>query len=211
MLHYAINTGGTCVSGGASPWSCMHIDQGYGEVAIVSHNAIPAIAYYDRTGGNLRFATSVGTQTYANCGKNASNQNTWRCDDIESIGAGLAHASLSMALDAAGLPAIAYRRTPSIGPAELRLARPIGAYNIDPGNCGPPPYGGLGFEPNWWCSSVDGGGANTDEAAFTGIGIRPNGLAVIAYTEDDNYSYASRLMVARQQIFYASYLPFVRR
>jgi hypothetical protein len=200
------------VSGGLSPWTCLHIDQGYGEVSLVSYNGVPSIAYYDRTGGNLRFATNVGpSATYANCGKNTNNHYAWRCDAIEAIGAGLTHASVSMTLDAAGLPAIAYQKIPDLGPAALRLARPIGAYNIDPGNCGPPPYGGIGFEPNWWCSTVDGGGADTDEADFTGIGLQPKGLAVIAYTEDDNYNYASRLMVARQQIFYAIYLPFIKK
>jgi hypothetical protein len=61
----------------------------------------------------------------------------------------------------------------------------------------------------WWCSTVDGGSGNTDEAAFAGIGLRSNGLAIIAFTEDDSYNYTQRLMVALQQTYI--FLPLVRK
>lgn len=81
------------------------------------------------------------------------------------------------------------------------------AYNYDVGNCGPVPPGG--FMPVWLCRTVDGGGAYTNEAAFASIGLRNNGLAIIAYTENDDYNYTQRLMVAMQEIY--SYLTMTRR
>ena len=127
--------------------------------------------------------------------------NLWRCDTIEKImptGLQPTRVSVSLAVDGSGYPAIAYQSIPSLGPLILKIARPLTAYNYDVGNCGPVPQGG--FQGIWLCSTVDGGGGDTDEAAFAGIGQRSNGLAIIAYTEDDNYNYTQRLMVAQQQI-----------
>ena len=203
-LQYAINNGEECYPGGPAHWNCSIIDsQAGGDISIFSTLEAAGIAYYAPASGQLRYATFVGSVPTANCGPN-----TWRCDDIEAIGAGQAHADLSLTFGPSAYPAIAYRQVPKVGPTSLRIARPIGVYNVDPGNCGPTPSGG-GFEPTWLCRTVDSGNSNADEADFVGIGILPGGLAVIAFTEDDSYNGTSRLMVAMQQVY--TYLPGVRK
>jgi hypothetical protein len=180
---------------------------GGGDVSMDAYNIIPSIAYYDPISGDLRFGSYIGPVTDANCGIMGGSLYQWRCDTIESIGKNLSRASVSLSFDGSGYPAIAYQTVPDFGQATLKIARPLTAYNYDIGNCGPIPPGG--FMPIWLCRTVDGGGANTSEAAFASIGLQSNGLAIIAFTEDDNYNYTQRLMVATQKIY--SYMPVTRR
>jgi hypothetical protein len=209
VLVYAISgTGENCAPGTAPYWACNIIDlNGGGDVSMDSYNTIPSIAYYDPLSGDLRFASYIGPVTDANCGMGSGGQFQWRCDSIEPIGKNLPRASVSLSFDGSGYPAIAYQTVPDLGPTTLKTARPLTAYNYDVGNCGPIPPGG--FMPIWLCRTVDGGGAYTGEGAFASIGLRSNGLAIIAFTEDDNYNLSQRLMVALQQIY--TYLPAVRR
>jgi hypothetical protein len=205
-LKYAVNYGENCFGGGAPYWSCSMIDQpAGGEISIHSNQEKVSIAYYDPVGGNLRLASLIGPITDANCGL-ISGKNTWRCDTIDTIGTGQSPASLNLTFDQLGNPAIAYQQVHPIG-SSLRLARPILAYNIDPGNCGPVPSGG--FEPTWYCRTVADGNSNVDEAKFTALAIRSNGLAIIAFTEDDGYNLDSRLMVAMQHIY--TFLPNIKK
>ncbi len=212
VLYYAVShTGETCSINTASNWRCYILDpHAGGDVSLVSFNTIPSIAYVDSTTGNLRFATYVTPVPDANCGMIPSNQLAWRCDTIEQIvptGYHPPRVSVSLSMDGAGYPSIAYQSIPSMGPATLKIARPLAAYNYDVGNCGPVPDGG--FMGTWLCGTVDGGGEWTDEAAFAAIGLRSNGLAIIAFTEDDNYHDTQCLKVAQQQIY--SFIPVVRK
>jgi hypothetical protein len=63
--------------------------------------------------------------------------------------------------------------------------------------------------PTWLCNTVACGSGVTDEAAFAAVGLRSNGLAIIAYTEDDSYNITQRLRVGMQQIL--EYIPAVRK
>jgi hypothetical protein len=209
VLEYAIsNSGENCAPGTAPYWACYFIDYaGGGDVSIAAYNDVPSIAYYDPLSGDLRFATYTGPTTDANCGVMGGSQYQWRCEPIEPIGKNQSRASVSLAFDGSGCPAIAYQTIPDFGPSTLKIARPLGAYNYDVGNCGPVPPGG--FMPTWLCTTVDGGGAYTYEAAFASIGLRNNGLAIIAYTEQDDYNLTQRLMVAMQTIY--TYLPTISR
>ncbi len=211
-LYYAASTvGNRCTAGAASGWKCYMIDDSASaDISLYTFNTIPNIAYFDRNTGDLRFATYVGEGPTANCGALYAAAYGWRCDTIERIvldGTHPERASVSLAMDGSGYPAIAYEYIPSAGPVGLKIARPLEAYHYDIGNCGPVPEGG--FLGDWLCSTVDGGSGNTDEAAFAGIGLRSNGLAIIAFTEDDNYNYTQRLMVAWQHTY--SYLPLIRK
>jgi hypothetical protein len=208
-LRYAVSpTGENCAPGTAAHWACFMIDQhGGGEVSIYSYTGLPNIAYYDPLSGNLRFASFVGPVVDANCGIMGGGLIEWRCDTIDSIGKNLSRASVSLSFDASGYPAIAYQTVPASGPTTLKIARPLSAYNYDVGNCGPIPSGG--FMPIWLCKTVDGGGANTNEATFASIGLKGNGLAIIAFTEDDTYNDTQRLMIASQTIY--TFLPAARK
>ena len=212
-LYYAVSSpGDQCTASVASGWHCYMIDNSASQdVSLYSFNTLPNIAYFDRINGNLRFATYVTPGPNANCGAIYGTTYAWRCDTIEKIvlnGSQPQRVGLSLAVDGSGYPAIAYEFIPSgLGAISLKIARPQAAYDYDVGNCGPVPEGG--FMGTWWCSTVDGGSGNTNEAAFAGIGLRSNGLAIIAFTEDDSYNYTQRLMVALQQTYI--FLPLVRK
>ncbi len=211
-LYYAVSHNGeTCGVNTASNWQCYLIDpHAGGDVSLVSVNTIPNIAYFENVSGNLEFATYVAPVPEANCGTLPGNAYAWRCDAIEQIvptGLHPIRVSVSLAMDGYGYPSIAYQYIPPMGPAALKIARPLAAYHYDVGNCGPVPEGG--FMGSWLCGTVDGGGEWLDEAAFAAIGLRSNGLAIIAFTEDDNRHDTQRLMVARQEIY--TFVPTVRK
>ncbi len=58
-------------------------------------------------------------------------------------------------------------------------------------------------------STIKGGGAYIDEAAYTDIGFESSGLAIVAFTEDDSCNDAQGLMVALQRIY--TYIPIIKR
>ncbi len=211
-LYYAVShTGETCGVNTAPNWSCYLIDpHAGGDVSLVSFNTIPSIAYFENVSGNLQFATYVTPVPEANCGTLSGIGYAWRCDPIEQIvptGFHPTRVSVSLAMDGSGYPAIAYQYIFDLGPSAVKIARPLIAYQYDVGNCGPVPEGG--FMGSWVCGTVDGGSDNTSEGAFAAIGLRGNGLAIIAFTEDDNYHDTQQLMVARQEIY--SFVPMVRK
>lgn len=90
-----------------------------------------------------------------------------------------------------------------MGPLGLKVASP--AFFESYANCG----GELIFD--WWCREVDNGNDYLDVAQYVGLAVKPNGLAVIAYSETDEYEYpvATNLKFAYQTM--RTVLPLVAK
>ncbi len=198
ILRYAINSGPGCGTGTTVGWTCTPIDLHGGKWPSlqVESDGVVDIASYDPVSGYLRYATYTGDIPAANCGL-IELKNRWRCDNIEQIGTGLSQVGVSLGLDGADGPAIAYMKTQEQGPSYLRIARPDWVLGQLIGNCGPVPQGGL-FS-TWTCTTLDGGGSWQDEAAHASIALRPDGLAVVAYLEEVSQPVFTRLKVAEQR------------
>lgn len=181
-LRYAANCGsnncGNC--GLNNSWQCDTLDA-TGSVGLFPSLKIdkgasenPRIAYYDSTNGKLKFA---GKTSSGNCGPGG---NTWQCDAIADMGAGLlGYLGVSLAVDPTGKPLIAYLdASDDQAPARLRAAQPLSAPGL--GNCGP--------FLNWECTTVDGGGSFTNEGSFVSLAFNSKGKPIIAYYEEDNYT-----------------------
>jgi len=182
-LKYAYFAGfGNC--GNGDVWQCNTIDdRAAAEVGFSPSFHAPKFsgdrfraAYYNKTGGKLVHAYTISGGA-GNCGE----FNTWQCDDIVDMGADQDQVAISLATDRDANPMIAYSDASGAGPIGLKIAQP--AFFMPYANCG----GGMLYD--WYCSKVDNGGANTDEAAFAGLMIRDSGLAMIAYAETDNYAF----------------------
>jgi len=114
---------------------------------------------------------------------------------------------ISLNLDADGQPIIAYQdASEEQGPSVLNIARPatvyVGPGEIGVGNCGDPacPDPGCLFS-YFQCNIIDNaayGIGYVNLANFTSVAVGPNGLATIAYYEDDNYNMDQNLKVAYQ-------------
>ena len=76
------------------------------------------------------------------------------------------------------------------------------------GNCGDVPPGYLFMY--WQCETVDNASGYTSEADYASVALASNGLAIIAYTENDDYYTINRLKVA-YQVFNRVYLPVTTR
>jgi hypothetical protein len=212
IAYYAAGTGlqlATLVSegnGNCGPddsWLCAWIDLGaeagrYASLA-ASPTAEPHIAYYDGANGELRLAIYV--QWGGNCGPDGD----WQCDTIDSMGTSIEPMGLSIALDHSDLPIIAYQdASEDLAPRRLKVARPIQALGLEFGNCGP--------SLDWYCETVDTGGAYLEEANYVGVAVDRLGLPTVAYYERNTYPYPSisNLKVAYQQPF-TIYLPLILR
>ena len=189
-LRYAADCGsnncGNC--GPNNTWQCSILD-GTGNVGLFPSLKIdkgasenPRIAYYDSTNGKLKHA---GFALFGNCGPGIIK--FWQCDAIDNMGAGLlGYAGVSLAVDQAGKPLIAYLdASEAQAPARLRVARPVSAPGL--GNCGP--------LYNWECNTVDGGGSSTNEGTFISLAFNSKGKPILAYYEEDDY-YDGNLKVA---------------
>ena len=97
----------------------------------VNHADRPHIAHYDNMNGTLEYATYVGTG--GNCESLGSPVTGWQCDAIEDIGISTDPKGISIAVDGAGYPIIAYQSGGSV----LKVARPAVAMGLPIGNCGP--------------------------------------------------------------------------
>lgn len=89
---------------------------------------------------------------------------------------------ISLVVDGDGNPVIAYAAQSSeVAPLSLKIATraPFETY----ANCGEELF------YSWWCRTVENGGAYEEEAQFVGLGIKTNGLPIIAYSELDTYAY----------------------
>lgn len=184
-------------------WSCWVIDDGGGDDTglFTSLHApqrpeeVLEIAYYNKTAGELRYAFYLGTS--GNCGPDTA----WQCTTIDSVGADLAQMGLSLWVNDLGSPLIAYMdASDEMAPLGLKVASP--AYFQSYANCGSGYY-------SWYCREVDNGGATQEEAEFLALGVKPNGLAMIAYSERDTYAYPEEynLKIAYQTA--TSLLPLV--
>jgi hypothetical protein len=179
---YYMGFGGSCGTGG--DWECQFIDErATGEVGLFSSmharkssEDYMRIAYYHKTDGMLMYAYDIdGT---GNCGQNSG----WQCNEIEEIGAGSSQMGISLVVDGDGNPVIAYAAQSSeVAPLSLKIATraPFETY----ANCGEELF------YSWWCRTVENGGAYEEEAQFVGLGIKTNGLPIIAYSELDTYAY----------------------
>jgi hypothetical protein len=160
---------------GDAGWHCETLDDPAGvDVGMFSSITAPQsaqepvrVAYYDATNGNLKYAY-LRDDTNGNCGIN----DAWQCESIDSMGAGLTWASISMAVDSGGAPVIAYTRSSGI-PAALSL----GVAEPAPGQ----PYANCGAG-GWWCGTLDSGNSFFDVGRYASLRIKPDGRAMAAYS-----------------------------
>ena len=183
-------------------WYCLSVanafsgaDTGKYISLYVEDNGAPHIAYHNATEGTLEYAEWVGSG--GNCGA-GSKPYEWQCDMIDDTGISLTSMGVSVAMDDAGYPIIAYQKVSHLDPALLKVARPHVA--LDPNtvpNCGPED-----LFLTWYCDTIDRGGAYTDEAGSASIAVNSAGLATIAYHELDSYAYPTEgnLKVAYQRL-----------
>jgi hypothetical protein len=172
-LHYAATVGyGNC--GPDTAWHCQDIDDPDGAnvglfpsmVAPQDAGDIFHVAYYDSTHGSLKYAYPRDDNG-GNCG-----DSKFQCAVIDNMGAGLTWAGISMAVDSSHNPMIAYTAA-SGAPSSLSLRVAEMADGQPYANCG---------EGTWWCGTLDSGSTFIDEARYASLGIKPNGLAMIAYS-----------------------------
>ncbi len=164
----------------------------------VEDSGLVHIAYHNVTNGTLEYAKWVGTG--GNCGFSSGSMKwEWQCDEIDDTGTSLTSMGVSLAMDDAGYPIIAYMdASEALAPATLKVARPVLALGMSVvPNCGPED-----LFLTWYCDAIDGGGAHTDEAGSVSVVVSSAGLATIAYHELDNYPYPveGNLKVAYQRL-----------
>lgn len=212
-LKYAIfyGIGGSCSNG----WECNTIDGTSADVgAFASLKARQFasdtfhIAYYDKTHGKLKYATS-GWSSGGNCGSG----NSWYCMVVDTMGtgSGMSQTGISLDIDTVGTPIITYQdASVDLAPAKLNIARPAYIYEETGGvgNCGDnfPTF------EYWWCDTIDTAGygqGNVHVADYVSIAVNSSGFAAIAYFEQDDYNVETALKVAYQRP--QVYLPVVMR
>jgi hypothetical protein len=182
-------------------WLCEWIDMvpssGLYASLATSPLAEPRIAHYSGETGLLKLATYVGL------GGNCGPDDEWQCDTIDDMGTSIEPMGLSMVLDRAGMPVIAYQKvTGEFTPRQLKVARPIQAEGWVAGNCGP--------SLDWRCETVDAGDQYLNEANYVDVAVDPVGLPAVAYRERDSYHYTSNLKLAYLPP-YTLFLPVVLR
>ena len=197
-LKYAKRTssgGGNCGPDN-SGWQCTTIKSGSDAYLSLGLNDEPwqgtHVASYD--GSHLHYATPVGYGN-GNCGP----QDTWQCDQIDTMGTPQHARDLSIVVDNAGFPIIAYHSYNQAGQFVtwgFHVARPAAAPGVGTGNCGP--------QDSWRCERISDTGHPGD---YVAIAVSPSGLATIAYFNSD---YFGSLRVAYQP-FYLLHLPLVMK
>jgi hypothetical protein len=145
----------------------------------VNNGNLPHIAHYDSSNGKLGYAVYVGSN--GNCGFDSSSTDfLWQCDEIDSIGS-TTPVGVSLAVDKAGYPIIAYQDT--VGLDSLNIARPDAALGLQGGggNCGPNPS----LFYTWYCETLTPLGPyydiNYSPGDYIAIDVNPAGLATIAF------------------------------
>ncbi len=147
----------------AGQYASLYVDTDNGD--------LPHIAHHDATNGELGYAVFVGSN--GNCGFNASSTKfEWQCDKIDSMVTGAHPKGVSLAVDGAGYPIIAYQ---SGGTGWLKVARPAAALGLLVGNCGP-----QNLFYTWQCETISIG-MSVRQADFLSVAVNPAGLATIAY------------------------------
>jgi hypothetical protein len=187
---------GNCGPGGT--WGCRLVsstsDVGQYASLDVDNNNIPHIAYYDTTNGKLMYAVQMGG---GNCGFSGS----WQCDEITITGSLPIARPVSLAVDKAGYPIIAYidNYWTGIDVRRFNWARPAAALGLQSGNCD--------LNNAWQCESIDG----SSTGAYSAIAVNPSsGLATIAYNYSKSVFDPSELRVAYQR-FHQVFLPLVEK
>jgi hypothetical protein len=135
----------------------------------VNNGDRPHIAHYDSVNGSLEYAVFVGSD--GNCGLNSYNIWEWQCDEIDSMGTDTHPRGISLALDGAGYPIIAYQT----GGSGLKIARPAIAVGQLSGNCGPadPFY-------TWQCDVISIG-FGISQGDYLSLAVNSAGLSTMAY------------------------------
>jgi hypothetical protein len=188
LLMYASRNGAT--------WTAeeiLTVDQGQSSsLAVDTGNGDrPHIAYGSATNGKLGYAQHVGS------GGNCGYQGSWQCDEIDDVGTKAHQRDVSLTLDKAGQPIIAYHRYVVGVPPDiitLNVARPTAAMGLQSGNCGP--------QDLWQCEQIRDPWHPGD---YSSIAVGPSGLATIAYYN----SFTKWLRVAYQR--YQLFVPLVLR
>ena len=165
----------------------------FASLAVDANNSdLPHIAYYDSVNGTLEYAVYVGEGADGNCGMSSSVQWEWRCDEIDSMGTGTHPRGISLALDAAGYPIIAYQT----GTSGLKIARPVLALDQLIGNCGPatPFY-------TWQCDLISIG-FGFGQGDYISLAVNSAGLSTFAYYGNSTVSDGDlRVAYQRLQVF----------
>ena len=167
-LMYAYQNGGSWTISEILPtnsgqYASLYVD--------VDNGDLPRIAHYDATNGKLGYAVYVGSG--GNCGFDSSSTTfLWQCDEIESVGTTTDPKGISMAVDRAGYPIIAYQN----GGSALKVARPAAALGLFVGNCGP--IASLFY--TWQCETISFG-IMIGQGDFVSLAVNSAGLATIAY------------------------------
>ncbi len=172
----------------------------------VDNGNLPHIAHYDSTNGKLGYAVYVGSN--GNCGFDSGSATfLWQCDEIDSIGS-TTPVGVSLAVDKAGYPIIAYQDT--VGIDSINIARPDAALGLQDGggNCGPIPS----LFYTWYCETLTPLGPyydiNYSPGDYIAIDVNPAGLATIAfYGGRLNGDGSLKIAYQRLQVF----LPLVLR
>jgi hypothetical protein len=204
---------GNC--GPSGTWQCDVIDDsadvGIGASLHISKGASdnPLIAYYDKTNGNLRYASIPSSG--ANCGPDLifPGVKFWRCVTIDAVGTNLVSPpGISIAASDDGTNVhIAYQdASDDLAPTTLKVASPGFL-----GNCGPTSGPPLNLH-TWQCTTVDNasyGSGYLNEADFVSVAVNQAGLAAAAYFEEDTYYNEGHLKFAYQ--YAPVYLPLVQK
>jgi hypothetical protein len=208
-LKRAIYTGG--FGSGCNPslsdWACSVIDTAGGKYASAGRGLDGRLYIaYATTANKLKYATYVGSG--GNCGP---GNTSWYCEEIEDIGTDADSRGISLAIDDAGYPVIAYQR---VSPApesmeSLKVARPAGALGwvpgVDPLNCA----GQFTLFATWYCETVDAAGYSEQNGDYASVTVSPAGLVTVAYYEQDALNTTGYLQVAYQR--FQVFLPLVLR
>ncbi len=188
---------GNCGPGGT--WGCRLVssasDVGQYASLDVDNDNRPHIAYYDATNGKLMYAV------YGGAGGNCGFFGSWQCDEIDSMGTSPHKRDVSLAVDKAGFPIIAYHKYIIGGQfavVNLSMARSAAALGLQSGNCGP--------QNLWRCERIRDIGHPGD---YSAIALHPSGLATIAYYNHFGVSLIGKLKVAYQR--FQVVLPLVMK
>ena len=162
----------------------------------VNNGNLPHIAHYDSTNGTLEYAVYVGSG--GNCGLSNTVIYEWQCDDIANVGTGTHPKGVSLAVDGAGYPLIAYQSGASV----LKVARPAAAQGLLVGNCGP-----VSLFFTWQCDPISFG-IGIGQGDYVSLAVNSAGLSTIAYYGNIDDSDGD-LKIAYQQ--FQVFLPLVLR
>ncbi len=166
-LRYAFHTGASweireILPTNAGKYASLYVDRNNGNLAHIAH--------YDSTNGKLGYAVYVGSN--GNCGFNGSSTKfEWQCDDIDNVGTGTHPKGVSLAVDGAAYPLIAYQSGGSV----LKVARPAAALGLLVGNCGP-----QSLFYTWQCEPISFG-IGIGQGDYVSLAVNSAGLANIAY------------------------------